>query len=303
MKLIQRYPALRKASLKSLQAFESAYLHKSFATAAQELSVTASAISHSILALESVLGVHLFDRGRKGAIPTDAGVQLYSALKRSFSEIDMEMQSIIDQPSVQQLVTLQASPSFAHLWILPRLPEFMRQHPQIDLRLWAVHEPADFGNNGLDIAIVYGNRPNSPFVMSEPLMPSESYVPMCSPLLAEEKSLRPSDMSQMCLIHCETSLISWGDWIAAYYPDGALIQRGLYLDRSFMCFSAAINGFGVCLDSTLLAHDYLEQGKLVMPFGNLGIPANPHYLCVPKQKLEQEKIQVILNWIKSWLPA
>ena len=86
MKLIQRYPALRKASLKSLQAFESAYLHQSFATAAQELSVTASAISHSILSLESVLGVHLFDRGRKGAIPTDAGVQLYSALKRSFAE-------------------------------------------------------------------------------------------------------------------------------------------------------------------------------------------------------------------------
>lgn len=70
MKLIQRYPALRKASLKSLQAFESAYLHQSFATAAQELSVTASAISHAILALESVLGVHLFNRGHKGATPT-----------------------------------------------------------------------------------------------------------------------------------------------------------------------------------------------------------------------------------------
>ena len=57
-----------------------------------------------------------------------------------------------------------------------------------------------------------------------------------------------------------------------------------------------------CLDSTLLAHDYLKEGQLVMPFGNLGIPATPHYLCVPKQKLEQEKIQIILNWIKSWLP-
>lgn len=302
MKLIQCYPALRKASLKSLQAFESAYLHQSFATAAQELSVTASAISHSILSLESVLGVHLFDRGRKGAIPTDAGVQLYSALKRSFAEIDMELQSIIDAPSLQQLVTLQASPSFAHLWLLPRLPEFLRQHPQIDVRLWATPGAADFGNNGLDIAIVYGRWPNSPFVMAEALMPDESYVPLCSPALAAENSLRPSDVSQLCLIHNETSVVSWGDWITAYYPEGALIQRGLYLDRSFMGFMSALNGVGVCLDSTLLAHDYLKEGQLVMPFGNLGIPATPHYLCVPKQKLEQEKIQIILNWIKSWLP-
>lgn len=270
MKLIQRYPALRKASLKSLQAFESAYLHQSFATAAQELSVTASAISHSILSLESVLGVHLFDRGRKGAIPTDAGVQLYSALKRSFAEIDMELQSIIDAPSLQQLVTLQASPSFAHLWLLPRLPEFLRQHPQIDVRLWATPGAADFGNNGLDIAIVYGRWPNSPFVMAEALMPDESYVPLCSPALAAENSLRPSDVSQLCLIHNETSVVSWGDWITAYYPEGALIQRGLYLDRSFMGFMSALNGVGVCLDSTLLAHDYLKEGQLVMPFGNLG---------------------------------
>lgn len=302
MKLIQRYPALRRASLKSLQAFESAYLHRSFATAAQELSVTASAISHSILSLESVLGVHLFNRGRKGAIPTDAGTQLYSVLKRSFVEIDMEMQSIVDRPSVQQLVTLQSPPSFAHLWILPRLPEFMNRYPQIDLRLWAVHEPANFGNNGLDIAVVYGKRPNTPLVASEPLMPSESYVPMCSPFLAAEKSLQPSDMSQMFLIHCETSIISWNDWVSAYYPEGTSIQRGLYLDRSFMSLSAASDGLGVCLDSTLLAHDRLRTGQLVMPFGNLGISATPHYLCVPKQKQKQEKVQIVVQWIKSWLP-
>lgn len=302
MKLIQRYPALRKASLKSLQAFESAYLHKSFATAAVELSVTASAVSHSILSLEAVLGVHLFDRGRKGAVPTDAGNQLYVALKRSFAEIDNEMQSIIDQPSEQQLVSLQCSPSFAHLWILPRLPDFMRQHPEIDLRLLAVPGPADFGNNGLDIAIIYGQKPYSPFVMSEPLMVAESYVPICSPSLAAADSLKPAQVAEFSLIHNELSLVGWDDWISAYSPESSIIQRGLYLDRSFMGFSAALNGFGICLDSTLLAHDHLKEGRLVMPFGNLGVPACGHYLCVPKPKLEQEKIQKLLRWIKSWLP-
>lgn len=110
-------------------------------------------------------------------------------------------------------------------------------------------------------------------------------------------------MSQMFLIHCETSLISWNDWVSTYYPEGTSIQRGLYLDRSLMSLSAASDGLGACIDSTLLAHDYLKTGRLVMPFGNLGIPATPHHLCVPRQKQDYEKIQIVLQWIRSWLPA
>ncbi len=303
MKLVQRYPALRKASLKSLQAFESAYLHQNFATAAIELSVTASAISHSILSLESVLGVHLFNRGKKGAIPTETGNQLYVALKKSFAEIDFEMQSIIDRPSEQQLVTLQSSPSFAHLWLLPRLPEFMRLHPEIDLRIWAVHDTPDYGSNVLDVAISYGKKPTSPLVFSEPIMPKETYIPICHPSLLESgKLLKPAQISQMCLIHNETSLVSWSDWIAAYTPESANIQRGLYLDRSFMGLSAAVDGLGVFLDSILLVDSYLKSKQLVMPFGNLGIHVCAHHLCVPKPKLEHDKIQKLLKWIKSWLP-
>ncbi|MDR2452512.1 MAG: LysR family transcriptional regulator [Candidatus Accumulibacter sp.] len=302
MKLIQRYPALRKASFKNLQAFESAYMHKSFTAAAAELNVTASAISHSILTLESVLGVHLFDRGKKGAIPTDEGAQLYFALKRSFAEIDIEMQSIIDRPSRHQLVTLHSSPSFAHLWFLPRIPDLIRLHPEIDLRLRAVHETPDFSNNDLDLAIVYGRKPTSSLIVSEPAMASESYVPICSPALAKRNSLEPQQIAQLHLIHVETSIVQWSDWINAYFPEHEGIQRGLYLDRSFMSFSAAVNCLGVCLDSTLLAYDYLKERKLVMPFGKKGIAACAHHLCVPKPKIEQAKIQKTLQWIKSWLP-
>ena len=301
-KLIQRYPALRKTSLKGLHAFESAYLHRNFATAANELSVTASAISHSILSLESVLGVHLFVRGKKGAIPTEAGKKLYALLKKSFTEIDFEMQLIIDKPAERKFITLQSPPSFAQLWILPRLPDFMKRYPEIDLRLRAVHEPPDYGNNVLDIAITYGNKPTSSLVISEPIMPSESYVPMCSPSLAKEGSLKPWQITKMNLVHCETTVVSWSDWTLKYSPNSVDIQHGLYLDRSFMAFSAALDSSRVCLDSTLLARDYLKDKRLIMPFGELGIQKCAHYLCVPKQKLEQEKIQKLLSWIQSWLP-
>jgi LysR family glycine cleavage system transcriptional activator len=304
MKSIQRYPALRKTSLKNLQAFESAYTHRSFTVAATELSVTTSAISHAILTLESVLGVHLFNRGKKGATPTEAGTRLYSIIKRSFAEIDIEMQSITERLSKQQHVTLQCSPGFAHLWILPKTPDLMRLHPEIDLRIRAVPEMPDFSNSALDIAIIYGRKPTSPLVVSEPAMASESYVPVCSPALAAPNSLKPQEISQLRLIHNETSIVQWSDWIDKYCPngEGKSVQHSLYLDRSFMGLSAAVNGQGVFLDSTLLAYDYLKEGKLVMPFGDKGIAACAHHLCVPKLKIEHEKIQKMLQWIKSWLP-
>lgn len=305
MKLIQRYPALRKASIKSLQAFESAYLHKNFAIAAQELSVTASAVSHAIQSLESVLGVQLFDRGKKGAVPTDAGVRLYAAIKRSFAEIDLEMQTIMDQSSQRQLVTIQSSPGFASIWIVPRLHEFMQRYPDTDLRLWAVHEPADFSNNALDIAIVYGEPPSSPMIRTEAMMPSECYVPLCSPALAEANSMEIEQISNMNLVHCDTTVVSWRHWTEHYLPGfehAEGMERGIHLDRSYLSLRAAMNKVGVCIDSTLLAHEFLESHQLVMPFGNKGIPKCAHHLCVPKTKMEMPKVQLVLSWIKSWLP-
>jgi LysR family transcriptional regulator, glycine cleavage system transcriptional activator len=94
MKSVQRYPALRKASLKGLQAFEAAYLHGSFASAAQELSITASAVSHAIQTLEDALGTLLFERARRGVVPTEAGARLYEVIRRSFGEIDDECRAL-----------------------------------------------------------------------------------------------------------------------------------------------------------------------------------------------------------------
>ncbi len=302
MKLTQRYPALRKASIKSLQAFESAYLHRNFAIAAKELSVTASAISHAVQSLEFVLGVQLFDRGKRGAIPTNAGMKLYAAIKRSFSEVDIEMQAIMDQTAQRQLVTLQISPSFASIWILPRLPDLIRQYPHIELRLWAIHEPADFSNNELDIAIIYGQPPTSPMIRSEEMMPSETYAPFCSPALAKKNKISLERISSMSLIHCDTTAVSWKDWAIQYLPEGENMDRGIHLDRSYMSLSAAMNSAGICIDSTLLAYEYLQTNQLVMPFGSKVIPKCMHHLCVPKAKIDQGKIQLVLSWIKSWLP-
>lgn len=303
MKPIQRYVALRKASIKSLQAFEAAYMHKSFSAAAEELSITASAVSHSIQTLEEVLGTLLFERVKRGVIPTEAGAQLYAVIRRSFSDIDEEMRAILDGSGKQQIITIQCSPSFATIWIMPRLPAFLLSHPGMDVRLWAVHERPDFAISGVDVAITYGRPQASAGVRVEPIASDERYLPVCSPSLVERYTLplQPHHIEDFYLIQNTVSLTSWDEWMERYAPACKNSVRGLRLDRAFMTLNAAENGLGMCIESTVLVHEYLQQGRLVLPFGEMGLPVKAHYLAVPKSKEKLGTVQTVLRWIDSWM--
>ncbi len=302
MNLVQRYRALRKASLKGLQAFEAAYMHRSFASAAQELSITASAVSHSIQTLEDALGTMLFERGRRGVVPTEAGARLYDVIRRSFSEIDDELRTILDRSDKQQVVTIQSAPSFAAIWIMPRLPAFLRAHPEIDVRLWAVHQAPDFSHSGVDVAVTYGRPPASAGVHVEPISTRERYLPVCSPTLVDgwELPLPASDIEHFYLVQNDVSLTSWDEWIARFAPGCSNPVRGLRLDRAFMTLSAAENGLGMCIESTVLVHEYLQQGRLVCPFGELAIEATAHYLAVPRSKERLQAVGAVVDWIKGF---
>jgi LysR family glycine cleavage system transcriptional activator len=302
MKPVQRYRALRKASLKGLQAFEAAYMHRSFASAAQELSITASAVSHSIQTLEEALGTLLFERARRGVVPTEDGARLYEVIRRSFGEIDDELRTILDRSSKQQVVTIQSAPSFAAIWIMPRLPAFLRAHPEIDVRLWAVHQAPDFSNSGVDVAVMYGRPTASAGVHAEPISAHERYLPVCSPKLVDGWTLPlpASDIENFYLIQNDVSLTSWDEWIARFAPQCNNPVRGLRLDRAFMTLSAAENGLGMCIESTVLVHDYVQQGRLVCPFGELAIEATAHYLAVPKAKERLQAVQTVLDWIRGF---
>ena len=80
-----------------------------------------------------------------------------------------------------------------------------------------------------------------------------------------------------------------------------VVLRGLRLDRAFMTLTAAENGLGMCLESTVLVREYLQQGRLVCPFGDMAIAARAHHLAVPKSKESLQSVQVVLDWIKSFI--
>lgn len=303
MKPVQRYPALRKASLKGLQAFEAAYMHRSFASAAHELSITASAVSHSIQTLEDALGTLLFERARRGVVPTEAGARLFEVIRRSFGDIDDELRTILDRSDKQQVVTIQCAPSFAAIWLMPRLPAFLRAHPDIDVRLWAVHQAPDFSQSGVDVAVTYGRPPASAAVHLEPISAQERYLPVCSPRLVDGWALPlpATDVENFYLIQNDVSLTSWDEWIARFAPGCVNPVRGLRLDRAFMTLSAAENGLGMCLESTVLVHEYVRDGRLVCPFGELAIETTAHYLAVPRSREGLQAVRTVLDWIRGFM--
>jgi LysR family glycine cleavage system transcriptional activator len=250
-----------------------------------------------------VLGTLLFERAKRGVMPTEAGTRLYAVIRRSFSEIDEEMRAILDKSEKPQIVTIQSAPSFAAIWIMPRLPGFLLANPGIDVRLWAVHEAPDFSNSGIDIAITYGKPQASAGVKAQPIAADERYLPVCSPGLVDGHALplAPHRIEDFYLIQNDVSMASWDKWVERYAPGCSNLVRGLRLDRAFMTLNAAENGLGMCVESTVLVQDYLKQGRLILPFGDMALPVNAHYLAVPKSKEGLASVQKVLHWIRSWM--
>gem|GEM_PF-3729311 len=135
-----------------------------------------------------------------------------------------------------------------------------------------------------------------------PLDASECYVPLCSPKLVQGQRLPlpPNALRQFPLMHNDTSVVAWNHWINRYVEGSCDTTGGLHFDRSSLLLNVAAKGLGLCLDSTLLARNHLRHKQLVMPFGERGIACCAHWLCVPKAQMQQENVQLVMNWVLSW---
>ena len=146
--------------LAALQAFEAIARRKSFSLAASELHLTASAVSHQVAKLEGLLGLRLFERSARGVELTPAGLNYLQRVGNALGVINAATDDL--RHGVQDTLYLHCSPSFASLWLMPRLANFTAQHPNVSLVLSASHIHSDFQLGQMDIDIRYGlpNWPN-----------------------------------------------------------------------------------------------------------------------------------------------
>ncbi|MGV3550985.1 LysR substrate-binding domain-containing protein [Rhizobium sp.] len=285
-------------SLKSLQAFEAAARRGSFAAAADELHVTASAISHQIRFLEQEVGVSLFHRNTRTIALTDAGDSYFHNISEAFTMMEAGTREI-ERRGKSDILTVHSVPSFATQWLMPRLARFSAQHSSIDVRLYASADPVDLNAGLVDVDIRYGSVLPSRGVTTISL-PDEAVIALCSPDLLKRSPhpiREPADLQYQTLIHSEVNLLTWYGWAKLHGDIRLDLDRGPRFDRSFMSISTAVDGHGICLESHILVEKELQTGRLVKLFGDERDMVACHSISMLKAKQNVPKVKAFQTWI------
>lgn len=282
-------------SLSALRAFEAAARHESAKQAAQELSVTATAISHQIRGLESALGVALFLRKPRQLELTPKGRELQQVLETAFDSISQVVERMVTAPS-RQAVTLSTTPAVAVRWLLPWVCMLRDSHPAIDLRIHATHEPVALDGVTADLAIRFGDG-RWPGLVAEKLFDT-TFVPACSPQLGLHEV---AQLPLHPLIHFRpqgsaSAPLDWVSWQKRAKVAGLDVSAGLVFSDETHSISAAVGGQGVALMGRELIADELAEGRLVQPFGP-ELEGKPFYLVYPESRRADPTILAIRDWV------
>jgi DNA-binding transcriptional LysR family regulator len=280
-----------------LRAFEAAGRTGSFRTAAVELQLTPSAVSHAIRKLERTLGAQLFEREGRAMRLTPEGEALMRHVGRAFDELRRGIEIVSTRGSM--MLRLHSAPSFAAQWLSPRLCRFLRDFPGIEVRLATGTEYARFANDEFDADIIYG-MPRQEGLIVVPLG-EETVTPLCTPELARQIGT-PMDLFRCVLIESDNKQIRWLAWFARNAL-AAPRPHGMRFDRSFLAIAAAADGLGVALESTRLAERELASGRLVRPLAGRAEDARyvAHHLVFPRTASRRHTLRLFANWLSSEL--
>jgi LysR family glycine cleavage system transcriptional activator len=286
--------AIRPPSLRAIAAFDAAARLGSFAKAAEELNLTHSAISHAVRGLEERLGVMLFDRGRTALTLTPAGATLASRTRLSLSLLTEAFEP--QSAPTRALLVVSTLTSVAQHIIIPRLPDFLATHGDIEIELHATRKLADIKNNEADIAVRFG-RGQWPGV-SATLLAADTVFPVASPLYRSGNL--PSTLAD--LMDCEIiahPAISWRAWLDAAGVSGALPKGRLTTDDSALMIAAAISGCGIALVNETLVRSDLEAGCLVKLFPIEVEDDYAHWAVWNASSPKLLVVQQFIDWIRS----
>ncbi|WP_280187698.1 LysR family transcriptional regulator [Delftia sp. PS-11] len=280
----------------ALTAFEAAARHSNFTVAANELSLTQGAICRQIASLEAVLRTKLFRRAGRGVVLTEAGVAYRQQVAGWLDAIERETLNLMARQGRGGTIELAVVPTFGTRWLLPRLSDFAREHPDITVNLSSRTRPFLFEESTLD-ASIYAGDGNWPGAAIDYLMP-ENMVPVCSPkLLGSRKHLTPEQIAQLPLIQQSTRPYAWRHWFESVglRPQGDLV--GPRYELFSMSLQAAAVGLGVALVPEYDLADEIAAGRLVIPFKHHCPSDRAYYFAIPESKSTMPQIAAFRTWL------
>ncbi|MEL7311883.1 MAG: LysR substrate-binding domain-containing protein [Pseudomonadota bacterium] len=241
--------AAKLPPLNAVRAFEACARHLSFSRAADELSVTHSAVSKQVSALEDFIGEQLFDRSGSQVALTDEGRRLRDVVQPAFAALTQVFSKHRRSAPSNTVLRVATVASFAALVLMPMKPEFDRALPDLPLEISTSDRPLDLTKASVDFAIRYGGG-NWPGLVSEPLAPGN--------LVGVVARARSADVRAMPMIQTFASN-EWDRVSAAVRPQGG----HLLLEHFIVALSAAREGLGVALLPDILVRQSLTDGELV----------------------------------------
>lgn len=285
---------IRSAWLSALGAFESAARHQNFAHAAQELHLTASAVSHHVRKLEAHLGVPLFQRHARGVTLTAEGRLLADATGNALTDIGAVFAAV--KPSARRSrVRVATLHSLAHTWLIPRLPDFAARHPDIGITLETEIGLARFDEAGPDLGIRHGMG-HWPGLSAQRLM-DEDMFPVAAPTAPFMENVRePADIAGIPLIS-DLTRQGWPDWFrAAGVRRVRLAQRYSVADATDAMAMAAA-GLGAALARTKIVTPWIESGRLVALPGPRVAARFAYYLIQPAHRRLSPAADAFARWL------
>jgi LysR family glycine cleavage system transcriptional activator len=281
--------------LMALRAFEAVARHLSFIKAADELSVTQSAISHQVQKLELFLDQPLFIRRTRAIDLTPAGEAYYCKIQPALESIAVATRELRRNDQHETTLRIGLLASFATLWLAPRLASFNARYPHIHVELLPSVQLADVGGGEVDLAIRYG-KGGWPKVRAERFL-VETLTPVCSP------AFKAKDVEKGPLLMAKSQRpFEWIDWSAHNGLDLSHIPSVMLHDYNIVV-EAAVAGQGIAMGRQHLIGRRLQEGALVETFDTLPFISDIGYWLVTPDRPANPAVECFSQWLKETADA
>ncbi|WP_336346507.1 LysR substrate-binding domain-containing protein [Pseudomonas monsensis] len=244
--------------LAAFRFFNTAAQTQSFVKAAQQLHVTHGAVSRQVRLLEETIGVELFERRNRAIFLNHAGRLLFNVTGPLFEQLEGAVYRL--QQEVQnQVLVVSCEPTIAMKWLIPRLPDFHKACPHVQVQLLTAGGPIDFARSGANLAIRRDDFHWDATVHTVTIC-EEWIGPVCIPAKAAD------GLQGACLLRSKTRPLAWDNWLRLAEMGVPHSSRVDY-EHFYLCIQAALAGLGIGMASFLMVQDELASGQLSAPFG------------------------------------
>jgi DNA-binding transcriptional LysR family regulator len=282
-------------SISSLRALEALDRLGSASGAAEELALTQGAVSRQLQTLERQLGLALVQRDQKRLVLTTEAQAYAAEIRQALNQIAQSTLRLQTTPLAGTL-NLAILPAFGMRWLMPRLPEFARLHPDVTINMSTRLEPFNFAAEPFDAALHYGDAswPGTKNL----LLKHEQLLPVCAPQLLEGRTIcAPRDILKLPLLHIQTRTNAWQDWFAQQGITNTQGQNGTIYDQFATITQAALHGLGVALMPDYLVEQDLATGRLIALHPEPEESAGAYYLVWPERKSTDAALVKFRDWL------